>query len=105
MNGNLLEAILRYATSHRNATSPLFYALIIEVSFYCILCQGKAKNMRRKEKEDDEGEVGKEAVKSNITFSKMQRYVTLGVPRAAARLQENYENAGVPQTATRCQET
>jgi hypothetical protein len=35
----------------------------------------------------------------------MQRYVTLGVPWAAARWQGNSEKAGVPQTATRCQET
>jgi hypothetical protein len=35
----------------------------------------------------------------------MQRYVTLGVPWAAARWQDNYENDGVPQTATRYQET
>jgi hypothetical protein len=40
-----------------------------------------------------------------IKFSKMQRYVMLGVPWAAARWQNNYENAGIPQTTTRCQET
>jgi hypothetical protein len=31
--------------------------------------------------------------------SVMQWYVTLGVPWAAARWQDNYENVGVPQTA------
>jgi hypothetical protein len=35
----------------------------------------------------------------------MQWYVTLGVPWAAARWQDNYENVGFPQTATRYQET
>jgi hypothetical protein len=34
----------------------------------------------------------------------MQRYVTLGVPWAAAGWQDNYENFGVTQSATRCQE-
>jgi hypothetical protein len=37
--------------------------------------------------------------------SVMKRYVTLGVPWAAAIWQDNYENVGVPQTTTRCQET
>jgi hypothetical protein len=35
----------------------------------------------------------------------MQWYVTLGVPWAAAKWQDNYENGGVPQTVSRCQET
>jgi hypothetical protein len=42
---------------------------------------------------------------SCIKLNKIQRYVTLGVPWAAARRQNNYESVGVPQTATRCQET
>jgi hypothetical protein len=40
-----------------------------------------------------------------VKFSKMQRYVTLGVPGAADRWQDNYENIGVPPNATRYQET
>jgi hypothetical protein len=32
-------------------------------------------------------------------------YVMLGVPWAAARWQDNYENVGVPQTATRYKKT
>jgi hypothetical protein len=42
---------------------------------------------------------------SYIKFSKMQRYVTLGVTCVAARWQENYENAGNPQTTNIYQET
>jgi hypothetical protein len=42
---------------------------------------------------------------SNIKFSQIQRYVTLGLPWAAAKWQDNYENTGILLTATRCQET